>query len=325
MKVSVIVTSYNQKKYLIQTIGSILAQTAMPFEIIICDDYSKDASRDVIKYYQREYPNIIKPVFQTRNLGVTINRNTGIKLAKGDFISTLDGDDLYYPQKLEKELKKLRETNAPLVYSNVVYIDENGDETGLRYKKNMQKEGCLFEAIATLKYPAPREVLIARNCIEQIGYPDENLKINEDFDWIVRLASRFEFSAVNEPLVKHRYHAKGLHRSDRLLLLETLETIAAKSIGLTGSCIENNKQKTLNKLESFLNLSKARVHQVKGNYQDAREYLLQSISQDWRRSSGYDLLMRLYMPKMFKRSARLPDSLMLGPFAAPFYLLRGVF
>ena len=230
MKVSVVITSYNQKDFLIQTIDSVLAQTVAPYEIIICDDFSSDGSRELIRQYSNQNQGRVKTIFQKRNLGVTPNRNSGLKAACGDYITTLDGDDLYLPEKLENEMRKAKHCNAPLIYSNLLYINEEGKETGIRYKNNRQLEGCLFEEIATLKYPAPREVLIKRSCIEELGYQDESLEINEDFEWVARLASRYPFSAVKEPLVKHRFHPNGLHKSGRLLLLQTLDRVTEKTI-----------------------------------------------------------------------------------------------
>jgi len=325
MKVSVVVTSYNQKEYLVQTLDSILAQTEVPFEIIVCDDCSSDGSQDLIRQYVDRHPGVLKPIFQQQNLGVTRNRNTGIMAAKGDFVTTLDGDDLYLPQKLEKEMRKARQNSAPLVYSNVIYIDETGRETGIRYKNNRQLEGGLFEKIATLKYPAPREVLIARQCIETMGVLDETFRINEDFEWIARLSSRYAFVAVKEPLVLHRYHAKGLHRSDRLLLLETLAAVTAKMISLCGDGVTGDKTKTAQKIHAFLNLTKARIAIHRGDYFEAGTYLRQGIRQDWLRSSNYDLMMRLSLPNLFRKSDRIPDPLMIGPLALPFYFARGIF
>lgn len=325
MKISVIVTSYNQKKYLIKTLDSILAQTLKPFEIIVCDDFSKDGSREFIKSLQISYPEMIKTVFQKKNLGVTRNRNSGIKLAKGDFISTLDGDDLYLPQKLEKELKTALQKNAPLVYSNVIYIDENGKKKGLRYKNNRLKQGFLFEKIATLRYPAPREVLIAKSCIKTMGYQDQAFDINEDFEWIVRFSSRYPFAAVKEPLVLHRHHPKGLSQTNRLLLLETQALVVQKMIWLTNKSMVKNPGETIKKLTSFLHLTMARIEQFKGNTAMAEKYLAKSMSRDFLRSANYDLLMRLFFPKIFKKPSRLPDSLMVGPLALPFYFARGVF
>ncbi len=325
MKISVVVTSYNQKEYLVQTLDSILAQTVKPFEVIICDDCSTDGSQELVRGYKSIYPRMVKPIFQQKNLGVTRNRNTGIKAASGDYVTTLDGDDLYMPEKLEKEMQRVEQTHALLVYSNVTYIDETGAETGIRYKNNRQLEGCLFEKIATLKYPAPREVLISRQCIKEMGVLDEFFSINEDFEWIVRLSSRFPFAVVRQPLVKHRFHSKGLHRSGRLLLLETLAAVVEKMIGLCGTSIEADINKTEKKIRAFLNLTMARIEAHSGDNLAAGIYLKRSIRQDWLRSSNYDLMMRLLLPILFRKQARIPDPLMIGPLALPFYLARGVF
>ena len=324
MKISVIVTSYNQKKYLVQALHSVLDQTFRPHEIIVCDDFSRDGSQEIIQSFQVRFPDLIKPVFQKKNLGVTKNRNIGIKMAKGDFITTLDGDDLYLPEKLGKEAEKSIKEGADLVYSNLLYMDENGDKTGIRYKNNKMAEGCLFERIATLKLPAPREVFIARSCIEQMGFQDESLSINEDFEWIVRFASQFSFVAVKEPLVMHRIHSKGLSQSNRLLLLETQKQVVEKMIRLVDKSIVKDKQQTFQKLSAFLNLTRARIAAYKNNTCQAKEFLFKAVCQDLFRSANYDLYMRLLLPGFFKRQARLPDSLMIGPLALPFYIARGV-
>ncbi len=325
MKVSVIVTSYNQKDYLIQTLGSIMSQTVKPYEIIVCDDGSTDGSRNLIQGFRNREPGRIKPIFQDRNLGVTGNRNSGIRAARGDYVTTLDGDDLYLPQKLEKELDKALETDAPLVYSNVMYIDEQGEKTGIRYKNNQQLGGCLFEKLSTLRYPAPREVLIARSCIEHLGVQDESFPINEDFEWVARLSSRYPFATVKEPQVMHRYHSKGLSSSNRELLLETLAQVTQKMIQFAPDSIEPDKPSLIKKLNSFLNLTRARTEEYRGNPGQASRFLFKSMAGDWRRSANYDLLMRLCLPGFFPKQSRIPDPLMVGPLALPFYMVRGVF
>ncbi len=325
MKISVIITSYNQKTYLRQTLNSVIAQTLLPYEIIICDDCSTDGSQRMIKDYERRYPNLIKAIYQDFNIGVTRNRNMGIKMATGDYVSTLDGDDLYYPKKLEKEMAAVKRTGALLVYSNVVYIDKTGQETGVRYKRHQLLEGCLFEKTATLKYPSPREVMIKRTCIEEMGFQDESFQINEDFEWMVRLASRFAFVAVDEKLVFHRIHSKGLSScSNRLLLLETQKKMIGKALKIAGQSIEKDKPRTRKKLVSFLNLTRARIAEEQNQFSAARPYLFNAIRDDVLRSANYDLLLRLFLPNFFRRNSRLPDPLMIGPAAIPFYIARGI-
>ena len=324
MKISVIITSYNQKKYLVQTLNSVLNQTFIPFEIIVCDDCSTDGSQDLIKNYQEQHPRLIKTIFQEKNLGVTKNRNAGIKKARGEYITTLDGDDLYSPLKLEKEAYMVQKTGADLVYSNVVYIDEKGSRTGIRYKDNNLLEGCLFEKAVTLKYPAPREVLIKRSCIQKMGFQDESFPINEDFEWIVRLASQFSFVAVKKPLVLHRIHSRGLSNSSRLLLLQTQKRVAQKMLGLVGESIENNTKTARKKLTAFLNLTQARIAEHERQYRLAWPHLFHATWADFFRSANYDLYLRLLLPGLFKKNSRLPDPLMIGPLAMPFYIARGI-
>jgi len=245
-------------------------------------------------------------------------------MAIGDYITTLDGDDLYYPKKLEKEMAAVKRTGAHLVYSNVAYIDENGQETDVRYKRHKLLEGCLFEKTATLKYPSPREVMIKRSCIEEMGFQDESFPINEDFEWMVRLASRFAFVAVHEQLVLHRIHSKGLSCSSRLLLLETQEKMIEKTLEIAGHSIEKDKPKTRKKLSAFLNLTRARIAEEQNQFSTARPYLFKAIRNDVLRSANYDLLLRILLPNFFRRNSRLPDSLMIGPAAIPFYIARGI-
>jgi hypothetical protein len=228
------------------------------------------------------------------------------------------------PEKLENELKLALQNNLPLVYSNVIYIDENGKKTGIRYKQRHLLHGCLFEKIATLKYPAPREVFIAKSCIETMGVLDESFAINEDFEWIVRFSSRFPFAAINKPGVMHRIHPKGLSQSNRLLLLETQEQVTKKMIPIIDKSIVGDKKKTTQKLTAFLNLTRARIEEYKKNTWKAKEYLYASMGQDLFRSANYDLYMRLMLPGILKKQSRLPDPLMIGPLALPFYIARGV-
>lgn len=324
MTISVIITSFNQKAYLKQTLNSVLNQTMAPFEIIVCDDCSTDGSQLMIKTYQKRFPEKIKTIFQEKNLGVTRNRNTGIKMAQGDYVTTLDGDDLYYPSKLEKEMTLAQKTGADLVYSNVEYIDWDGNRTGIRYKNNRLLEGALFELSATLKYPTPREVLIKRTCIEKMGLQDESFPINEDFEWIVRLAGQFHFAAVKEPLVQHRIHSKGLSQSNRRLLLETQKEMIKKMLNLVDSGIENKNKNTRKKLTAFLNLTLARIAEYENQYRTAWQHLFQAVRTDFFRSANYDLYLRLLFPDIFKRKSRLPDPLMIGPLAMPFYIVRGI-
>ena len=324
MNISVIVTSYNQKAYLAQAIDSLLAQTLKPFEIIVCDDGSTDGSRELIRSYSSQYPGLFKIIFQPRNLGVTKNRNFGLKAAKGDFITTLDGDDTYAPAKLEKEVQAALESKRHLVYSNVEYMDWAGNKTGLRFGKRRLKQGDLFEDIATLVYPHPREVMISRDCLKTVGYQDEGLPINEDFEWVIRLAGFFEFAAVNQTLVHHRIHDRGLSQGSRLQLLTTQARVISKMVRQVESGSIQDRGHTLDKLKAFRDLTRAREFAFMEEKTKAKMFLAQSLAKDPWRSASYDLWLRMNIPWGFKRPHKIPDCLRIGPFALPYYFARAL-
>lgn len=117
-RISVLITSYNQKTFLTEAIESVLSQTLQPFEIIIVDDCSTDGSQKIIENYTRNHPDIIKAYYHKQNLGIGKNRAFAQMQAKGDWLTYLDGDDRFLPEKLEMEFKTLQQhlggvTNLP--------------------------------------------------------------------------------------------------------------------------------------------------------------------------------------------------------------------
>lgn len=324
MNISVVITSYNQKDYLVQALQSLLAQTLKPFEIIVCDDGSTDGSREVIQSYSSQYPGLFKLIFQPHNLGVTRNRNSGLKAATGDYITTLDGDDTYAPAKLEKELKAALQSGRPLVYSNVAYMDGAGNRTGLRFCKHRLRQGDLFEDIATLVYPHPREVMVSRDCIKAVGFQDEGLPINEDFEWVIRLAGFFEFAAVDQTLVYHRIHDKGLSQGSRIQLLTTQARVIYKMVRMVESGEIKDRGRTLDKLQAFRDLTRAREFAFMGEKAKSRMFMGRSLARDPWRSAPYDLWMRARFSWWGKRPHKIPDCLRIGPFALPYYFARAI-
>src|SRR3954469_3080161 len=132
--ISVIITSYNQKNYLIEAIESVINQTVKPHEIIIVDDHSTDdKSIEIIREYVARYPTLVKAIFQEKNVGIPKNRNTALHKVTGNYVAILDGDDRFLPDKVETELAALRQHPAvQCIYSNVRYIDAGGQVMGVR-------------------------------------------------------------------------------------------------------------------------------------------------------------------------------------------------
>ena len=109
-KVSIITPSYNSERYISETIDSVINQTYENWEMLIIDDSSTDNSINIISDYCSS-ENRIKLIKLEENGGAAVARNRGIKEAEGRFIAFLDSDDLWHPEKLEKQLEKMVKKN----------------------------------------------------------------------------------------------------------------------------------------------------------------------------------------------------------------------
>lgn len=150
--VSIITPVFNSEKYISDTIESVLLQTYMQWEHILVDDCSSDTSEAIIKSYQARDPRIKYHSLKI-NSGAGIARNKGIELAKGNYIAFLDSDDLWYPEKLEKQLHFMQKNGYHFTFTDYDMINENGQKLSkivkakpvLTYKKALFKNpiGCL--------------------------------------------------------------------------------------------------------------------------------------------------------------------------------------
>lgn len=234
--ISVIITSYNQRDYLIQTIDSVINQTIQPHEIIIADDCSTDESVILIKDYMQKYPQLVKGVFQKENVGIPRNRNAACQLVTGNYVSILDGDDLFFPNTIEMEINVLKAYPSAIgVYSNIWHIDSKGDYIGIR-----DKEGCpsgnIFKYIANGKGGLLRSMVMDYSLLRKVGFLNPNLPKYDGLELTAKLAKEGEFIYIPDPLVKKREHSasdsKTLKAADHI---HDLEVIYKTILDLSGN------------------------------------------------------------------------------------------
>ncbi|HBK83026.1 MAG TPA: glycosyl transferase, partial [Flavobacterium sp.] len=123
--VSIITPSYNVAKFIAETIQSVQNQTYQNWEMIIVDDNSSDETVSIVTKYILNDSRICLYQLQ-KNCGAGVARNKAIEMAQGNFIAFLDADDLWKPEKLEKQLRFMQEQNIPFTYSFYEIINENG-------------------------------------------------------------------------------------------------------------------------------------------------------------------------------------------------------
>lgn len=131
--VSVITPVYNCEKTIGRTIESVINQTFNDFEMIIVDDKSSDKTAEVVEDYQKKDKRI-KYYLLNKKGGASAARNTAIKKAQGRYMAFLDGDDLWYPEKLEKQIKFMQDNDYAFTYTDYEYIDRKDNKLGI-YRK----------------------------------------------------------------------------------------------------------------------------------------------------------------------------------------------
>ncbi len=213
---SIVIAAYNRAHFVEQAIESVFKQTFREFEIIVVDDGSTDETHEVLSRFE----NRIRVVRQSRN-GRSSARNTGARLARGAFIAFLDSDDIWMPQKLERQFRVFQSHSRVGVvhtYSNVINTEGSSlaNETRKRqrlYERALKRrytyEGMSQECIMFLS-----TVAVRRRCWELIGPMDTNIPAFEDWDWYLRAAMVTEIATISEPLVLYRVHADNTPESE---------------------------------------------------------------------------------------------------------------
>ncbi|MEW5860943.1 MAG: glycosyltransferase [Cyanobacteriota bacterium] len=182
--VSVIVPCFNAEKWLKEAIDSCLNQTYSEIEIIVIDDGSTDNSLEILKNYNG------KIIFESGpNKGGNHARNRGFALSKGDYIQYLDADDYLLPEKIERQVNFFGETGADVVYEDWRYQHHLPD--GTIFLDEIQVCGYqedILESLLRNWWTTPGAILIKRSIVEKCGGWDENLKVGQDRDFIIRMA-----------------------------------------------------------------------------------------------------------------------------------------
>jgi len=141
--ISIITPSYKSASFISQTIESVLAQTYQDWEMIIVDDVSPDDSNEIIEEYCKK-DSRIKLIKLEKNSGPAVARNRAIEEAKGRYIAFLDADDLWMPQKLEKQLAFMSEHDVAFTYSSYHLMDEEGNDLGSFVTKESISYECML-------------------------------------------------------------------------------------------------------------------------------------------------------------------------------------
>ena len=210
--ISVVMTSYNHQNYISEAIESVLNQTFKDFELIIVDDASTDNSVELINHYQKKDPRI-KTIFHSSNKGIPETTNDGFEIARGQFAAYTNSDDVWIPEKLEKQIQILEKNPDFVVWSDAMIIDANGRETGQLFSQmqdivGRKKSGYIFPQLVKGNFICAISVIFATRIARQIKF-DTNLSYANDYKFMIDVSKNHHFYFISEPLVKYRIHGQN--------------------------------------------------------------------------------------------------------------------
>lgn len=206
--ISVIVPTHKRSPDLIsKALFSVLKQSYKNLELIIVDDSPADFSdrSKVEKYIKNIKDDRVRYFQHESNYGANRARNTGIRVAKGEYCAFLDDDDEWIENKLELQLNAFTNSDIALVYCKAIVMDEKNKT--VRPMMNLIKNGKYFDLLLTQNFIGSNSyVLIKSDIIREVGYFDESLSSNQDYDLFLRIAKKYDIAGVNEVLVKYYKH-----------------------------------------------------------------------------------------------------------------------
>jgi len=207
-KVSVIIPTHNDIRYIAACLDSVLSQTFEDFEIVIVDDSSSDCIKDVIGSYLNKGIRNIR-YFHLGPCSLSAARHEGVKSSSGEFVAFLDSDDIWLPDKLRIQVKLLEtDPGLGMVYSNVYFLI--GKRSFLDNRKCYS--GMVFDKLIEGNFICISTALIRRECIEKAGNFDVSLTNAEDYDIWLRIAKLVPVSYIDMPLVRYRCHRDNMGR-----------------------------------------------------------------------------------------------------------------
>ena len=260
--VSVIITTFNRRRFLEEALQSVLSQDYQEREVIVIDDGSTDASWEAadglpVRYEWKE------------NGGVSSARNLGIRAARGDHIAFLDVDDLWRKEKLSVQIAAMEAEGYGISYTDEIWLR---DGRRLNQKKRHRKySGHIYEQCLPLCIISPSSAVIKKEIFDNVGLYDEALPVCEDYDMWLRICSRYPALFIPSPLiVKRGGHADQLSRS-----YEAMDKYRIRSLAKlleSGALRDDLRRRTVAELRQKCVIV-ARGAEKRGRAEEAEYYL----------------------------------------------------
>lgn len=199
--VSIVMPSYNTARYIEDSIRSVLNQSYTNWELIIIDDCSTDNTDNVVSQFNDRR---IKYYKNKKNSGAAVSRNKALANAKGKWIAFLDSDDIWFPEKLEKQIAFMEMNKYYFTYTRYSEMDANGKDTGIVVNgpKKISKIGMF-----NFCWPGCLTVMYDREYVGEIQISD--VKKNNDYAMWLKICRKADCFLLDEILARYRRGRKG--------------------------------------------------------------------------------------------------------------------
>ena len=206
--VSIIINCFNSETYLQEAIDSIYAQTYNNWEIIFWDNGSTDNSSSIANSYDER----LKYFFEDKTVPLGEARNLALEKAKGAYVSFLDCDDLYLPEKISIQLSEMQAKKAVLSYGSWIKINADGE--ALKKIKMESRFGNRFEELYSKYLVNFQTLMINNNYLKEKNITfDKNLKFAGDHNIVLRVAYDVPVMSIDKVLAKYRVHDNSLSKN----------------------------------------------------------------------------------------------------------------
>jgi len=217
--ISVIALSYNQRRWVLDTLQSIQQQAPADFELIYCDDASKDGTAQRAEAWLQEQAFPFKTIVHQENKGICRTLNEALALSRGRYVQLIACDDMLLPRKLQSQVDIFEscDENVALVYSDAYLIDDDGKyyspgKNSLRGGFSITPSGPTFDSLVERNFINAASALIRADVIRALGGFDESLRY-EDYDLWLRITKKYEIVTAPDPMVLYRVHRGNLSLS----------------------------------------------------------------------------------------------------------------
>ncbi len=274
--VSVIIPACNAAAFLRGTLESVLSQTYRDLEVLVVDDGSEDDTARIVEAVAVRDRRV--NLFRQRNQGVAVARNTAVTRATGTYIAPLDADDIWFPTKIEKQVRSM-EDDGPLVGLNYTWwrgLDEDG--TPSLWSHPWRLEGEIADALTALNFIGNASVpMIRRSCFDRVGNYDPTFRAAgaegcEDWDLALRIAEHYRLSVVPEHLTGYR-RVRGSMSGNFAAMIRSHEFMLERLRQRRPDVPETLQRWSRGQLYGYL----AMIGMRSGNYRDAVGWFIQGL------------------------------------------------